>query len=179
MAREKYWRHTLLMQPLFRAVFMVLILPNTKELKPRGIKWIAGVQVRLTLTGITEGLSAPISFEEIREYSTENYKPGDQTIATTLGIATKFILQLEQREIDAFGIRPDLCRLIADNIIPPRILEYREKAKRLGWVEERDGRLDELSPRSSEWVDRIIFPRWFGNGALETCMLSPTVSFPL
>ncbi|TRX89444.1 hypothetical protein FHL15_009613 [Xylaria flabelliformis] len=168
VAKDEYWRHTLLMQPLFRAIFMVLTRPDTTIPKPRGIKWIADLQVRLILTGITEGLSAPISLEEIREYSKGTaYISGDQAITTTLDVATKFILRLEQREIDAFGIRPDLCRLITD-ISPPWILQYRKKAKLLGWVEERDGRLDELSPRSSEWVDRKIFPKWLGNGALHT-----------
>ncbi|KAI0540411.1 hypothetical protein GGR58DRAFT_461219 [Xylaria digitata] len=168
MARDGYWRHTRLIQSLFRAMFMVLMHPNTTLPGPRGIKWVADVQVRLILTGITDGLSAPISFEEIREYSKGTpYMSGDQTITTTLGVATKFILRLEQREIDAFGIRPNVCRLITD-VSPPWIFEYREKAKLLGWVEERDGRLDELSPRSSEWVDRTIFPRWLGNGALYT-----------
>ncbi|KAI1733502.1 hypothetical protein F4680DRAFT_399035 [Xylaria scruposa] len=167
-AKDECWRHTLLIQPLFRAMFMVLMRPDTIMPTPRGIKWIADIPVRLILTGITEGLSAPISFEEIREYSKGTpYKPGDQTITTTLDVATKFILRLEQREIDAFGIQPNLCRLITE-ISPPWILEYREKAKWLGWVEERDGRLDELSPRSSEWIDRTIFPKWLGEGALQT-----------
>ncbi|KAI0183608.1 hypothetical protein EV127DRAFT_489483 [Xylaria flabelliformis] len=177
VAKDEYWRHTLLMQPLFRAIFMVLTPPDTTIPRPRGIKWIADVQVRLILTGITEGLSAPISLEEIREYSKgAPYMSGDQTIITTLEVATKFILRLEQREVDAFGIRPNLCRLITD-ISPPWILEYREKAKLLGWVEERDGRLDELSPRSSEWVDRTVFPKWLGNGALHTSMLFYASSF--
>ncbi|KAI1355603.1 hypothetical protein F5Y01DRAFT_310489 [Xylaria sp. FL0043] len=168
VAKDEYWRHTLLLQPLFRAIFMVLMHPNTDIVRPRGIKWVADLQVRLVLTGIVEGLSAPISFQEIREYSKGiAYTSGDRTITTTLGVATKFILRLEQREINAFGIRPNLCRLISD-ISPPWILEYREKAKLLGWIEERDGKLDELSPRSSEWVDRKIFPRWLGNGAIHT-----------
>lgn len=38
----------------------------------------------------------------------------------------------------------------------------------LGWVEERDGSLHNLSPRSSEWVDRTLFSRWLGNGAVYT-----------
>ncbi|KAI1128310.1 hypothetical protein F5Y10DRAFT_265221 [Nemania abortiva] len=165
---DEYWRHAPLLQPLFRAMFMVLVQPNTRILEPKGIKWVADVQVRLVLTGTTEGLSAPISFEELRGYSKGTpYIPGDRTITTTLGVATKFILRLEQREIDAFGVRPNLCQLLND-ISPPWILEYREKAELLGWVEERDGRLDELSPRSSEWVDRTIFPRWLGNGAIYT-----------
>ncbi|KAI0546691.1 hypothetical protein F4679DRAFT_403432 [Xylaria curta] len=169
VAKDEHWRHTLLIQPLFRAIFMVLMQPDDSTIpRPRGIRWIADVQVRLILTGITEGLSAPISLEEIREYSKGTpYISGDQTITTTLDVATKFILRLEQREINAFGIKPNLRRLIT-KISPPWILEYREKAKLLGWVEERDGRLDKLSPRSSEWVNRIIFPKWLGNGALKT-----------
>ncbi|KAI1113283.1 hypothetical protein F5Y14DRAFT_418341 [Nemania sp. NC0429] len=148
---------------------MTITYPKTVP-KPSG-QGIADVQVRLILTGITEGLSAPISFDEIREHSIGTpYVSGDQTITTTLAVATKFMKRLEQREIDASGIRPDICRLIAD-ISPPWLLEYREKAKELGWVEERDGRLDELSPRSSEWVDRTIFPGWIGKGARETLCL--------
>lgn len=173
VAENEYWRHTLLIQSLFRAMFMVLMHPDAMIPTPRGIKWIADIQVRLVLTGIIDGLSAPISFEEIREYSKGTpYISGDQTITTTLGVATEFILRLEQREINAFGILPNLCPLITD-ISPPCILRYRENAKLLGWIEERDGRLDELSPRSSEWVDRTIFPKWLGNGALYTSMLNP------
>ncbi|KAI0118161.1 hypothetical protein GGR51DRAFT_554654 [Nemania sp. FL0031] len=169
VVENEYWRHTLLIQPLFRAIFMVLVPPDDRVIPgPRGIKWVADIQARLVLTGITEGLSAPISFEEIREYSKGTpYVFGDQTITTTLGVATEFILRLEQREINAFGILPNICRLTTD-ISPPWKLSYREKAKLLGWIEERDGRLDELSPRSSEWVNRTIFPRWLGNGALYT-----------
>ena len=170
-AKDESWRHILVMQTLFRAMFMVLIPPDTAVSRHRGMKWIADLQVRLILTGYTEGLSAPISFEEIREYSQGTpYVPGDQTITTTLDVATRFILRLEQREIDAFGVQPNLCRLIAD-LSPPWILDYREKAEMLGWVEERDGKLDELSPRSSEWVDRKIFPKWLGEGAIATSTL--------
>ncbi|KAI0465815.1 hypothetical protein F4859DRAFT_519741 [Xylaria cf. heliscus] len=164
-AKHEYWRHTLLMQPLFRAVFMVLVRPNgTIPLEPQDIKQIPNMHVQLILTGITEGLSAPISFEELHEYSIGGspYKPGDQTITTTLSIATKFILRLEQREIAAFGIQPNLDSLLTD-ISPPWILKYREKAKLLGWVEERDGSLDNLSLRSSEWVDQPYTEDWWWN----------------
>ncbi|RYC61313.1 hypothetical protein CHU98_g4893 [Xylaria longipes] len=167
-ARDKYWRHTLLMQPLFRAVFMVLV-DTRKPISPvprDNIRRIADIQVQLILTGITEGLSAPILLEELQEYSI-GYSPGDQVITTTLSIATQFILRLEQREIAAFGIQPNIYSLVSD-ISPPWILQYREDAKMLGWVEERDGSLNNLSPRSSEWVDRTLFPRWLGNGAIKT-----------
>ncbi|KAI0550561.1 hypothetical protein F4679DRAFT_594734 [Xylaria curta] len=143
-------------QPLFRALFMVLVYPKEQMPFPKHPKWMVQAQVQLVLTGITDGLSAPICFDEIREYSTGNsYTSGSQAITTTLEIATKFILRLEQREVAAFGIQPNVCK-------------YREEAMRLGWIKERDGRLDELSPRSSEWVDRTLFPKWLGKGASQT-----------
>ncbi|KAJ2986313.1 hypothetical protein NUW58_g5088 [Xylaria curta] len=164
------WQHTTIIQPLFRALFMVLVYPDKLMIptEPRDMSWVPNAKVQLILTGITEGLSAPISFDELREYSIgTSYTSGGQTITTTLSIATEFILHLEQREIAAFGIQPNTCSLPAD-ALRPRLLEIREKAKKLGWVEERDGSLDDLSPRSSEWVDRTIFPTWLGDGAIET-----------
>ncbi|KAI1133586.1 hypothetical protein F5Y10DRAFT_283893 [Nemania abortiva] len=153
-------------QPLFRALFVVLVYPKEQLPCPKDIRWVAQAQAQLILTGITDGLSAPICFDEIREYSVGNsYAPGSQTITTTLDIATKFILRLEQREVAAFGVQPDIRSL---SLTTPYLLEYRKKAKRLGWVEERDGSLDELSPASSDWVNRTLFPKWLGRGALET-----------
>ncbi|KAI0534820.1 hypothetical protein GGR58DRAFT_515836 [Xylaria digitata] len=87
----------------------------------------------------------------------DSYTPGSQTMTTTLDIATKFILRLEQREVAAFGVQPNVCSLSPTSSYA---LEHREEAKKLGWVEERDGSLDDLSPRSSEWVDRTLFPKW-------------------
>ncbi|KAI1737782.1 hypothetical protein F4680DRAFT_460318 [Xylaria scruposa] len=151
-------------QPLFRALFMVLVYPKEQMPFPKHPNWVAQAQVQLVLTGITNGLSAPICFDEIREYSTGN-SCTPETITTTLDIATKFILRLEQREVAAFGVQPNICSL---SPTAPYRREYREEAMKLGWVEERDGRLDELSPRSSEWVDRTLFPKWLGKGALQT-----------
>ncbi|KAI3342763.1 hypothetical protein F4824DRAFT_119030 [Ustulina deusta] len=37
-----------------------------------------------------------------------------------------------------------------------------------GWMEERDGNLGDLTPRSYEWVNRNIFKKWVGKGAVET-----------
>ncbi len=152
--------------PLFRALFMVLVYPKEQLPWPKDIRWVAQAQVQLILTGITDGLSAPICFDEIQEYSTGNsYTPGSQTITITLDIATKFILRLEQREVAAFGVQPNACNLSPTSFYR---LKHREEAKKLGWVEERDGSLDDLSPISSEWVDRTLFPKWLGRGALET-----------
>ncbi|RYC60178.1 hypothetical protein CHU98_g6025 [Xylaria longipes] len=174
--------------PLFRALFMVLVYPKEQMPWPEDIRWVAQAQVQLILTGITDGLSAPICFDEIQEYSTGNsYTPGSQTITTTLDIATKFILRLEQREVAAFGVTRIYCQdsvpskeseywiLLGASSLSPTpsyLLRYREEAKKLGWVEERDGSLDDLSPISSEWVDQALFPKWFGRGALETLRYS-------
>ncbi|KAJ8132560.1 hypothetical protein O1611_g1065 [Lasiodiplodia mahajangana] len=137
-ARGKLRRSTRLLQPLFRAVFMVCLDSDTDITWPTDHSQIAGLRAQLILTGITEGLSAPISFEEIQAYSIRTeapYMPGDQTIITTLDIATKFISRLEQREIAAFGIQPDICSLIT-NISSSWIMRYLEEASARGWIEE-------------------------------------------
>ncbi|KAI1422834.1 hypothetical protein F5Y12DRAFT_760874 [Xylaria sp. FL1777] len=154
-------------QPLFRALFMVLVHPK-EQLPPwpKDIRWVAQAQVQPILMGATDGLSALICFDEIREYSTgDSYTPGSQTITTTLAIATKFVLRLEQLEVAAFDVQPNIFSLSPTSSY---LLEHGEEAGKLGWVEERDGSLDDLSPRSSEWVDRTLFPKWLGRGALET-----------
>ncbi|KAI0421095.1 hypothetical protein F5X98DRAFT_291637 [Xylaria grammica] len=148
---------------------MVLVYPKEQLPWPKDIRWAAQAQVQLTLTGITDGLSAPICFDEIQEYSTgDSYTPESQTITTTLDIATKFILHLEQREVAVFGVQPNVCNISPSN---PYLLEYQEEAKKLGWVDERDGSLDDLSPRSSKWVDRTLFAKWLGRGARYTLNL--------
>ncbi|KAI0454269.1 hypothetical protein F5B21DRAFT_524931 [Xylaria acuta] len=112
----------------------------------------------------TPELSAPISFQELRDEALDgSYYPGATAITTGLGAAVRFILRLEQREIAASGgvLQPNVVKLRGWNW-------HREKAKKLGWVEERDGSLDDLTPRGCEWVNRNIFKRWVGEGAVET-----------
>ncbi|KAI0530086.1 hypothetical protein GGR58DRAFT_518749 [Xylaria digitata] len=136
-------RASLVIQPLFRAIFMALFYPQ--------VHWypedIPKIKVQLVLTGITEGLSAPISFEELRDETMhDSYHIGATTITTTLGAAVPFLMRLEQREITASGgiLQPDVAKVRGWNW-------HREEAKKLGWVEERDGNLDDLTPRSQEW----------------------------
>jgi hypothetical protein len=122
------------------------------------------VKVQLILTGTTEGLSAPISFEELRDEALDSsYYPGATAITIGLGAAIRFIIRLEQREMVASGggLQPNVARLRGWNW-------HREQAKKFGWVEERDGNLDDLTPRSCEWVNRNIFKKWVGEGAVTT-----------
>ncbi|KAI2621350.1 hypothetical protein GGS21DRAFT_536059 [Xylaria nigripes] len=77
------------MQPLFGALFTIaLFYANTK--------------VQLVLTGITEGLSAPISFEELRDEALEDsYHPAAKTIMISLSAAVKFIMRLKSLDREA------------------------------------------------------------------------------
>ncbi|KAI1385201.1 uncharacterized protein F4822DRAFT_337202 [Hypoxylon trugodes] len=158
-----------ILQPLFKAFFMVATNYGVGNSGFGELDDVAKITVRLILTGITDGLSAPISFEPLRENALDGtYAPNSNTITTTMGAATKFILELEAREISAFGIRPDIKALSREEI--SRAFRFSkdaglEYAKELGWVEARDGRLDEVSPRSAEWVNPEKFPLWVGTGA--------------
>ncbi|KAI1264987.1 hypothetical protein F5Y18DRAFT_436404 [Xylariaceae sp. FL1019] len=158
---EQGYNTTRAIQPIFRALFMVLIwLP---EYYAGGF---ADFRVRLILTGITEGLSAPISFNKLHDVCVDpSYQPGDSSLVTTFENATKFIMEIEQRERAVFGIQPSLDEVNKQPSLRHLFRHY-DEAKKLGWDEERDGKLDELSPYSSQWVDRAIFPTWIGQGPL-------------
>ncbi|KAI1746946.1 hypothetical protein F4782DRAFT_552853 [Xylaria castorea] len=164
-------------QPLFQALFMALFYPQGDIDSPRTPEEIRAVKVQLILTGITEGLSAPISFEELEaEALDQPYHPGATAITTSLDAAVRFIMRLEQREIAASGgiLQPNVAKLRGWN-------QHREQAKKLGWIENRDGKLDDLTPRSCEWVNRDIFKTWVGKGALETlwCAMYMSILNPL
>ncbi|KAI0970643.1 hypothetical protein F4678DRAFT_473079 [Xylaria arbuscula] len=152
------WRSRHVMQPIFRAIFMTLFFPQEFLF----IEDVPKTKVQLVLTGITEGLSAPISFEELQDEA-DPYHVGATTIITTLGAAVPFLMRLEQREITASGAQPDVAKMRGHDW-------HRERAKEFGWVEERDGNLDDLTPRSHEWVNREIFTKWVGGGAEETLL---------
>ncbi|KAI1300582.1 hypothetical protein F5Y03DRAFT_363818 [Xylaria venustula] len=132
------WRARHVMQPIFRAIFMALFFRQ----EFRYIENVPKTKVQLVLTGITEGLSAPISFEELRE-ETDSYHVGATTITNTLGAAIPFLMRLEQREIAASGgiAQPDVTKLRGYNC-------HRARALKFGWVEARDGSLDDLTPEA-------------------------------
>ncbi|KAI0837929.1 hypothetical protein F5Y06DRAFT_296929 [Hypoxylon sp. FL0890] len=143
-----------IIQSLFRVLFIALFYPQDGINGLRMPEELPEVKVQLILTGTTEGLSAPISFEELYGYHDQ---PGRA--------AVRFIMRLEQREVAASGgiFQPDVAKLRGWNW-------HRREANKLGWIEERDGNLDELTPRSCEWVNRNIFKKWVGKGAVTTMM---------
>ncbi|KAI1501709.1 hypothetical protein F5X99DRAFT_381440 [Biscogniauxia marginata] len=154
-------RAAYVIQPLFRALFIALFYPQGGIYGIRTPEQLLEVKVQLILTGTTEGLSAPISFEELRDEALDgSYHPGATAITIGLDAAVRFIIRLEQREVAAAGgvFQPDVAKLRGWN-------RHREYAKKFGWIEERDGNLDDLTPRSCEWVNQNIFKKWVGEGA--------------
>ncbi|EEU41306.1 uncharacterized protein NECHADRAFT_83239 [Fusarium vanettenii 77-13-4] len=100
-----------ILQPLFKAVFIVLdqtMGPTEGPLTPNDI---GDIPVSLVRTGCTEGLSSPISFDAIHHDQRVflGFGNSDGTIdsvQTTLKAAIQFIIGLENREMAAFGMRP-------------------------------------------------------------------------
>ncbi|TGJ86714.1 hypothetical protein E0Z10_g2020 [Xylaria hypoxylon] len=161
-------RAAFVIQPLFRALFLALFYPQENINFCHTPEELERVKVQLILTGTTEGLSAPISFEELQDEALDgSYHPGATAITIRIGPAVRFIMRLEQREIAASGgaLQPDVAKLRGWD-------QHKTLAKKFGWIEERDGNLDDLTPRSCEWVDPNIFKKWVGEGAVKTLSLA-------
>ncbi|KAI1281031.1 hypothetical protein F5Y07DRAFT_396067 [Xylaria sp. FL0933] len=90
---------------------------------------------------------------------------GAIAITTSLSTAACFPMRLEQREIAASGgvLQPDVAKLRKWNW-------HRRETWRFGWVEERDGSLDNLTPGGYEWINQEIFKKWMGEGVVRTVM---------
>ncbi|KAH6856170.1 hypothetical protein B0I37DRAFT_425232 [Chaetomium sp. MPI-CAGE-AT-0009] len=147
----------LLLQPLFRAVAIVLRGSDYDVF----IKDLSQFPVLLVLTGAEEGLSAPITFDRIADQVTEHHNQADdpvQSVATTLSAAVGFLMELEQRELAAFGPRPDpriepkSNRFFCDQT-------FSMLARWNGW-----GVGDIPDGPSSSWVDTDIYQEWTGPG---------------
>lgn len=67
--------------------------------------WLEEGKVQLIKTGLTAGLSQPITFEGIP--TEEPYDPSTNTITTDFATAIEFVLALERREIAAGCVNYD------------------------------------------------------------------------
>lgn len=153
------------LQPLFRAIAMVIHF--NIDASSRDISDVRTMSVLIVTTGVENGLSAPISFDSISEDLRTDVLCGDEgeviAIETTVETAVDFLMELEQREIAAFGVRPDpieSTRNLGIGYCQPRD-ELLEIAAELGWK----GDLQILKEPSSTWVDKERYPRWSGSGA--------------
>ncbi|KAK0614117.1 hypothetical protein B0T14DRAFT_570091 [Immersiella caudata] len=98
-------RRFFVLQPLFRAI-VIIILSESFNVQMMDI---GQLRVLLIRTGVEEGLSAPISFEPIAHqiYALPHGSHGEIAVETLLDTAVDFILNLEEREVAAFGLQPD------------------------------------------------------------------------
>ena len=150
-----------ILQPLFRALVMVI------QVKDFSIDMtdIGGVVVYLVLTGVEDGLSAPIPLRSLKKDPTELIQDRNGNLRaarTTLEIAYHFIRELESREEAAFGLRPDPVEgskglragyhSTAEGVMG---LAYE-----LGWQPE----WGPLEYPSSRWVDTNLIRKWEGGG---------------
>jgi hypothetical protein len=153
----------MVLQPLFRAV---AILINQRHYG-LDVPAIGHLPILLVLTGYQEGLSAPITFEPIANRIRAYHGAGDsvQAVETSLATAIKFVMDLEKRELDAFGPRPDpaLIRQPGMTGKGPNILGSDPDMDYLCLREGWEG--DKPEGSSSTWVDTNIYPQWSGDGS--------------
>lgn len=79
-------------QPLFQALFILSRKPTP---------WPEHNTVQIVRTGITTGLSQPISFESIKENIQEPWDPALDVVRTDMPTAIDFVIALERRETEA------------------------------------------------------------------------------
>ncbi|KND87029.1 hypothetical protein TOPH_08327 [Tolypocladium ophioglossoides CBS 100239] len=149
------------LQALFRAVAIVICIEDYFTAAGT-LPEIAQTPVFIVLTGIEDGLSAPILFDAIAD-KVEVYHFGETSKAarTSLGTAVDFLMGLEVRETLAGGLKPSEA---------PSAEDYRDcflrhegslltEASKLGWVGELP------TGASSRWVDVERYLEWSGLGA--------------
>ncbi|KAL7925001.1 hypothetical protein ACQKWADRAFT_330612 [Trichoderma austrokoningii] len=95
------------LQPLFKAL---VIICCSKEYRGEDSTHIGKLPVYLVRTGFEAELSAPISFFPIAAKIDCYYRAGQGTVRTSLETAIDFVMDLEKRERDAFGLHPDPWR---------------------------------------------------------------------
>ncbi|KAM0554946.1 hypothetical protein ACHAPJ_006682 [Fusarium lateritium] len=144
-----------ILQPLFRAMMIILLCADYDF----RVTDISRVPVLLTLTGILDGLSQPLSFGSIEPRIDQFIS--DKAVRVSLEVVVEFVLAQVQREIAAFGPRPDPVESTKDFENGCGLL-YRgltHDLRVLGWGDEP------ITGRSSTWVESEKYPEWVGHGA--------------
>lgn len=147
-------------RPLFRAFFIAI--PGRNWGGCAALENIASLKVLIVLTGETKGLSAPISFASIAAKSEARTLNGLDAVETNLETAVDFVIELEHREEDVFGLQPD--PVAASGGMCPFTQEPLHE-----WVQHRAGRLGwkggKIFGPSSRWMDLNMYIAWTGSGA--------------
>ncbi|CAG9983857.1 unnamed protein product [Clonostachys byssicola] len=135
-----------LLQPIFRALVMIFPSQDCNLFNAN----FTTIPVFLVLTGVTEGLSEPITFEFL-DTKVECQRFSDTLIQLPLEDAILFVEKVEAREVAAYGQRPDLATMDQELYQYHLKLNGSEHAEeemvRLGW----EGEI-RLECPSSEWV---------------------------
>lgn len=147
-----------ILQPLFKALLIVI---SAQDYKLEDSKTVGGLPVLLVRTGIEVGLSEPITFEPIVDKMRIESYDGEtiRTIRTTLEIAIDFVMELEAREVAAFGFRPSPITTWP-SWKPP---------------EDSEGIEADLpiTGPSSQFVDTKKYKEWSGDGARYDSVIAP------
>lgn len=115
-------REFFILQPLFLALAIVIRgEPFNAQMSD-----IGQLSALVICTGVEEGLSAPISFDPIaHQISAFSHGSHSSTaVETALDTAVDFVMGLEEREVAAFGLRPDpvvSTRGLEDGCFPTRV----------------------------------------------------------
>jgi hypothetical protein len=155
-------RKFLSLQPLFRAVAIVIRIRDYSIAVPD----IAEIPVLLVLMGVEEGLSAPITLDSITHDGTHKHHRVDgsiQAVETSLATAVRFVMDLEKREVAAFGPNPDPEQTCKE----PRRSRLLGSHEALSWATHHGQEEQEEAPEgpSSSRVDTKIYQEWTGAGA--------------
>ncbi|CAH0055869.1 unnamed protein product [Clonostachys solani] len=134
------------MQPIFRALVIIFPSQNCSLFNPD----FGAIPVFLVLTGVTEGLSEPITFESLGTKAECRWF-SDTLIQLPLEDAIMFVEKVGAREVAAHGQRPDLATMDRELYQYHLKLNGSDKVAdemvRLGW----EGEI-RLECPSSEWV---------------------------
>ncbi|KAK3939971.1 hypothetical protein QBC46DRAFT_314568 [Diplogelasinospora grovesii] len=173
-----------ILQPVFRAV---AVAARTRDYEGENRSELGRVPVLVVRTGVEEGLSAPIDLDAIPEDKrkgvvTEDGGPDGKillsAVETDLDTAVAFLMGLEQREIAAFGLRPDpveSTRNLESGFTELTREDVLLIADRLGWDAEA---WPPPEGPSSTWVDTEIYTTWSGLGAEADDVYDATTATP-
>lgn len=145
---SKYPNYSLL--PVCKAVILLFDrfddLPHLNSRSEDYVKkWSLEQTILVIRTGDESHLSAPISFESIREHSSpigrEGTHNGEHVLRIPISIAVRFIAELQKREEKAF---PERINRAVDPSLCPDIDEYGDDALQADtWVKRKIQEADE------------------------------------
>lgn len=118
--------------------------------------------VHIVWTGVEDRFSAPITFASMQKQDMASFNMDSDgrvtSVCTTLQIASRFLQDLETREVAALGTRPDFTdtnRNLRAGYLYSAV-EVQSEADEIGWQPE----WEPLQHPSSQWVNESLIPQW-------------------